>query len=46
MPSDQEFIEISQLMEDMQKNYLAARDTMTNTSTDTSTVEDDSDIPF
>jgi len=44
MPSDQEFIEISQLMEDMQKNYLAARDTMTNTSTDTSTVEDD--IPF
>lgn len=44
MPSDQEFMEMSQLMESMEKNYIAARDTM-NGNIDTSVTVDD-DIPF
>lgn len=43
MPTDQEFIEISQLMDEMQNNYVAARNTMSGNNT--SVVEDD-DIPF
>ena len=45
MPSDQEFMEVSQIVDDMQKNYIAARDTVAGNTTADSSVEED-DIPF
>ena len=45
MPSDQEFMEVSQIVDDMQKNYIAARDTVAGNTTDNSSVIED-DIPF
>nr|DAP54565.1 MAG TPA: DNA binding protein like protein [Caudoviricetes sp.] len=46
MPTDQEFIEMSQIMDEMKNNYIAARDTMNGNDNSSVTYEDDSDIPF
>ena len=46
MPTDQEFIEMSQIMDEMKNNYIAARDTMNGNSNSSATYEDDPDIPF
>ena len=44
MPTDQEFIEMSRIMDEMKNNYIAARDTMNGNSN--SSVIDEDDIPF
>ena len=45
MPSDQEFLEMRQMMDDLEKNYLEARNAMQGGSSETPVVDDDS-IPF
>lgn len=46
MPTDQEFIEMSQIMDEMKNSYIAARDTMNGNNNSSVADEDDSDIPF
>ena len=46
MPTDQEFIEMSRIMDEMKNNYIAARDTMNGNSNSSVIEEDDLDIPF
>ena len=46
MPTDQEFIEMSQIMDEMKNNYIAARDTISGNDNSSVIEEDDLDIPF